>query len=250
MPYLQTEVSAGPYIFTYKGFALRYRKKYPRGPNINKCSHEQQRRNDYYARRNRIWKIAENFTSGDLWVTCTYKPNKRPEDMKFAQKDRNKFLRRIRDECNKHGIPFVYMGMTERGVRGAVHHHFIIRRGVDEGIIYKAWKEYGSIKISEIGSGDEIDFSALTFDDDKTEHDDDIIKLAKYFVKGDSDKSEKTFTQSRNLRKPKIKKRIIRAERWVSKPKPKKGYEIQSIYDGFHDFSGYPYQDYIQVRRC
>ena len=215
MPYLKTEVKCGPYIFTYKGFALRYLKKNPRGPNSKVTSEAQKLRNQYYARRRKIWLIATNFSKGDLWITLTYKKNKRPADMVGAKKDRTKFIRKIRDNCKKNNIAFIYMGMTEVGVRGGVHHHFIMSSRIDENNIFQSWKNYGFVKVGAIG-----------------------------------DISEKDYTQSKYLKQPKIHKKIIKAERWAGIPKPKKGYAIQSVYDGFHDFSGYPYQEYVMVRRC
>ena len=104
------------------------------------------------------------------------------------------------------------------------------------------------MKVGAIGDISEISFDES--DEDAEQAQDDVIKLAKYFVKGDSDKSEKDYTQSKYLKQPKIHKKIIKAERWAGIPKPKKGYAIQSVYDGFHDFSGYPYQEYVMVRRC
>lgn len=248
MPYLKTEVKCGPYIFTYKGFALRYLKKNPRVPNSKVTSEAQKLRNQYYARRRKIWLIATNFSKGDLWITLTYKKNKRPADMVGAKKDRTKFIRKIRDNCKKNNIAFIYMGMTEVGVRGGVHHHFIMSSRIDENNIFQSWKNYGFVKVGAIGDISEISFDES--DEDAEQAQDDVIKLAKYFVKGDSDKSEKDYTQSKYLKQPKIHKKIIKAERWAGIPKPKKGYAIQSVYDGFHDFSGYPYQEYVMVRRC
>ena len=140
------------------------------------------------------------------------------------------------------------MGMTEVGVRGGVHHHFIMSSRIDENNIFQSWKNYGFVKVGAIGDISEISFDES--DEDAEQAQDDVIKLAKYFVKGDSDKSEKDYTQSKYLKQPKIHKKIIKAERWAGIPKPKKGYAIQSVYDGFHDFSGYPYQEYVMVRRC
>lgn len=252
MPYLKTEVKCGPYIFTYKGFALRYLKKNARGPNIKITTEAQKARNQYYSRRKRIWLIATNFSKGDLWITLTYKKNNRPADMAGAKKDRTKFIRKIRNHCKKNNIRFIYMGMTEIGMRGGVHHHFIMKNGIDESKIFQAWKNFGFVKIGAIGDieteiqSDEFD----EYEEQKKHTEDDVIRLAKYFVKGDSDKSEKNYIQSRYLKQPKIRKQIIKAERWTGIPKPKKGYTIQSVYDGFHDFSGFPYQEYLMIRRC
>lgn len=239
MPYIKEKAKAGPYIFVSKKFSLRYgRKNIPRGPNINKTSELQKEINAFKKRRMLLWLFCENFRNGDKWLTFTYNSGKRPGTMKEAKKDRCKLIRKIRDYYNKIGIPFVYMAMTERGERGGLHHHIVIRGGVDYNIIAKAWEKYGGWQGKTIGV------------DNIGGYTDDILNVGKYFVKGRSDKSEKNYTKSKNLRQPKITVEVIEAERWTSKPRPEKGYDILDTYDGFHDFSGYPYQDYIQVRRC
>ena len=130
----------------------------------------------------------------------------------------------------KKNIPLTYTAMTERGIKGGLHHHLIIKNVFDIGIIISLW-EYGKVHIENI-------------------YTDSMYDLAMYFVKGDSEKSEKDFTSSRNMKKPKIKYRIVKAERWTSTPRAKKHYEIIHRFDGFHDFSGFPYQEYVMVRRC
>lgn len=239
MQYIKEIVRAGPYIFTSKKFSLRYgRKNIPRGPNINKCSDKQKEINEFKKRRRLLWLFCENFKNGDKWITLTYSKGKRPDSMKEAEQDRRKFIRKLRDYYKKLGIPFVYMAMTERGERGGLHHHIVIRGNVDYNIIAKAWEHNGGWQAKTIGVDNIGGFT------------DDILNVGKYFVKGRSEKSEKSYTKSNNLRQPRIVVEIIKAERWTSKPRPKKGYDIIDIHDGFHDFSGFPYQEYIMVRRC
>ena len=231
MQYIQKTIYAGEHIFTEKCFSARYGKKnVPRGPNIKKCSDEQKRRNELQKKKRIIWLICENFRKGDWWITFTYRRADRPEDLKSAKKQRKKFIRRLRDILKRMGIPFVYMAMTERGTKGGLHHHFIIRNNFDIGIIAKLW-EWGKVIIDDIYS-------------------DSLYDVAEYFTKGDSEESEKDFTKSKNLRQPRIKIKVVKAERWVSDPKPKKDYYIVHLWNGFHDFSGFPYQEYVQVRRC
>lgn len=239
MPYVKKTVTAGNYVFTEKHFAIRIgKKKIPRGPNIKKTSEQQQRINEYKKRRRLLWIFCTNFINGDKWITLTYNKGKRPDDMDGAIKDRKQFLRRLRDRYNRNKIPFAYMAMTERGTKGGIHHHIVIRGSADYNLIAKAWERYGGWQAKTIGVDNIGGFT------------DDILNLGKYFVKGRSENSEKNYTKSNNLRLPKIDIEIIEAQRWTSKPRPKKGYDILDVYDGFHDFFGRPYQDYIQVRRC
>lgn len=239
MPYIKKTITAGNYLFIEKCFSIRIGKKnIPRGPSINKCSEKQKKINEFKKRRRLLWVFCANFVNGDKWLTCTYNKGKRPDNMADAIKDRKKFLRKLRDWYRKNGIPFVYMAMTERGTKGGLHHHIVIRGAVDYNVIAKAWEKYGGWKAKTIGVDNIGGFT------------DDIVNVAKYFVKGRSEDSEKSYTKSKNLRQPKIDVEIIEAERWTSKPRPKKGYIVLDVYDGFHDFFGRPYQDYIQVRRC
>lgn len=237
MVYLKETVRAGQYIFTEKHYSLRYGKKnIPRGPNIGKTSEQQQRINEFKKRRKLLWIFCANFINGDKWITLTYKRGKRPDNMADAIKDRKRFLRKLRDWYRKNGIPFVYMAVTERGTKGGLHHHIVIRGIVDYNIVAKAWEKYGGWQAKTIGVDNIGGFT------------DDILNLARYFIKGQSELSEKNYTKSNNLRQPKIKVKVIHAERWTSKPRPLKGYMILDVHDGFHDFFGKPYQDYIQRR--
>lgn len=239
MPYIKKTITAGNYIFVEKHYAIRYgRKRLPRSSNIRHTSEQQKRINEFKKRRRLLWIFCANFVNGDKWIALTYNRGKRPESMERAKADRKRFLRKLRDWYRKNGIPFAYMAMTERGIKGGLHHHVVIRGVVDYNIIAKAWEKYGGWQAKTIGV------------DNIGGHTDDILNVGKYFVKGRSEDSEKDYTKSNNLRPPKIDSEIIEAERWTSKPRPKKGYTVLDIYDGFHDFFGMPYQEYIQVRRC
>lgn len=239
MLYVKKTTRAGNYIFTEKHFSSRIGKKnIPRGPNINKCSEKQEKINEFNKRRRLLWIFCANFINGDKWITLTYSRSKRPDDMEGAIKDRKKFLRRLRDWYKRNGIPFLYMAMTERGTKGALHHHIAIHGIVNYNIIAKAWEKFGGWKAKTIGA------------DNIGGYTDDILNVGKYFVKGHYENSEKNYTKSSNLFIPKPEIEIIQAERWTSKPRPQKGYVVLDIYDGFHDFFGMPYQEYIQVRRC
>ena len=231
MAYIEKTIIAGEHIFKEKSFSARYGKKnIPRGPNWNECSEVQRRRNELLKKKRIVWNICTNFKKSDWWVTLTYRRTERPDSMVMAKKQRSRFISRLREKLKKKDIPLTYTAMTERGVKGGLHHHFIIKNVFDIGIIISLW-EHGKVHIENI-------------------YTDSMYDLAMYFVKGDSEKSEKDFTSSRNMKKPKIRYRIIQAERWTSTPRAKKHYEIIHRFDGFHDFSGFPYQEYVMVRRC
>ena len=81
-------------------------------------------------------------------------------------------------------------------------------------------------------------------------------QLASYLIKETSRTfskpgaaTRKRWTQSKGLKKPVVKYKIIPADKWVKEPRPKKGYYIpkDSIVSGVDDFTGMPYQRYIMI---
>ncbi len=233
LPYIKQTVRAGNTIFTYKYFSLRYGlRNIARGPNEGRYTEYQKKINENLRNKKLIWYLCENFSKGDWWITLNYRRGERPEDIIRAESNLKKVLAKLRRQLKKQGIAFSYMAMTEQGKKGGLHHHIVIRNNFDVGMIIKnkMWP-HGKVIIDDI-------------------YTESLCDLADYFVKGDSKESEKRYTRSRNLRPPKIKKTVVPAKGWAKAPKPKKGYDIAHQYNGFHDFSGYPYQEYTQVRRC
>ena len=171
MAYIEKTIVAGEHIFKEKGFSARYGKKnIPRGPNWNECTEVQRRRNELLKKKRIVWAICTNF--------------KKTDSMLVAKKHRSRFIRRLRDRLKKKNIPLTYTAMTERGIKGGLHHHLIIKNVFDIGIIINL-REYGKVHIENI-------------------YTDSMYDLAMYFVKGDSEKSEKDFTSSRNMKKPEL----------------------------------------------
>lgn len=103
------------------------KKNIPRGPNWNECSEVQRRRNELLKKKRIVWNICTNFKKSDWWVTLTYRRSERPDSMVMAKKQRSRFIRRLREKLKKKDIPLTYTAMTERGVKGGLHHHFITK---------------------------------------------------------------------------------------------------------------------------
>lgn len=233
MAYIQKLVVTPNATFTYKHYSARYGKKGKRGERIGPTSQQQKKINMRIARHKILWTICWWFRRDDYLLTLTYRRADRPETAKEAAAKAGKALSKLRRILKDDGIKLSYMLMTERGERGAIHHHVLIKNRFNIGIFFdkRLW-EYGGVH-------HDPEFMKNT----------PIIKIAKYFVKGNSDNSEKLFSKSRDLICPKPEVKIIPADTWREKPVIKKGYELWNLAEGVECERGTIYQEYIMVRR-
>ena len=233
MPYLQKMVITPNAIFTYKNNSARYGKKGKRGERIGPTSEQQKKINKRIARHKKLWTICKWFRNTDYLLTLTYRLADRPKTAKEAHAIAGKVMAKLSRILKAKGIKLSYKLMTERGERGAVHHHVLIKNTFNIGIFFekRLW-EYG----------------AVHYDPEEMKRTK-IIQIAKYFVKGDSDDSEKLFSKSRDLVCPKPLVKIIPADDWRDKPIVKKNYELWDFADGVEGERGTMYQEYIMVKR-
>jgi hypothetical protein len=77
-----------------------------------------------------------------------------------------------------------------------------------------------------------------------------LIKETRKTFKEAGSPSKRRWNPSRNLKKPVIKKEIIKSNEWRKEPKAIKGYMLEknSIQEGFHDITGWPYQKYTMIK--
>ncbi len=191
---------------------------------------------------NRVKKIQRlilaNFREGDWHLVLKYKKDKRPESIRDAKKILKKFIDAMRETYKKAGRPFKYICVTERGKRGACHHHLIIEDIVDsklntKKVVMKLWREgsWAFIPLYEDGE----------FED-----------LADYIAKKETKEENEgcSYSRSRNLITPQPQKEIIRHKRWSREPRPEKGWYIlpDSVRNGENPVTGYPYQCYMMRR--
>ena len=185
-------------------------------------------------KRRRVQRlIMANFGEGDLHVTLTYRKEERPETAEMANALRAKFLSELRKGFKKAGVELKYIGVTETGSRGAVHHHIVINNpeGLDvTKLIQRSWK-HGQTYYSPL------------YEDGEYE------QLADYLLKGESDKGA-SYTRSRNLKIPEPKRELVLSKRWKDPPTVPKGWEIikETVFNGTNPVTGYPYQRYM-IRR-
>ncbi|MEG1437401.1 MAG: hypothetical protein RSC30_07460 [Oscillospiraceae bacterium] len=236
MPYVQLTVKAGKTIEVFKYFSTRYgNSSTNRGLRDKQTPEQQIKVNRDHAERNLRWLINENFGENDIHLVATYKRENRP-DIETALKQRRNMLRRFERVYEKSGLEFKYIAVTEYK-NTAIHHHLIINR-IDVSLLQEKWT-FGKLRPTYLDdTGDYSELAAYL-----------IKETDKTFQNSDSP-IKKRWSSSKNLKKPKIKKQIIKASTWNKTPKEKKGYYIDknSIYNGEHKFTGHPYQTYIMRR--
>lgn len=85
-----------------------------------------------------------NFSPEDIEIHATYRDQ--PEDEKAALRDRTNFIRTVQRYAKKNDLGEVkYLGVTERGKKGAgkFHHHITIHveKGIDRDVLEKMWTQ-------------------------------------------------------------------------------------------------------------
>ncbi len=235
MPYIKEICRAGKTIEVVKKFSPRFGKKIPRtAGKFNETTDEQKKVNERAAAIKLRRLINHNFSPGDFHLILTYSQEKKPKTAAAARKDLENFLRRLRSTYKKQGEELKYITVTEYKNRN-IHHHLVINctRTKD---ITNAWKS-GRIKVNPLD--DSGQYRALA------EY---LIKETQKTFKTPTSAYGKRWNQSRNLKKPEVIKKIIKASSWAKNPRPEKGYRIEEVYNGYSDKFGYPYQCCTMVR--
>lgn len=225
------------------GRVMQIEKRYPgnygapgleRAPKRKRTPEDVARQN----MRNRVKKVQRlilaNFREGDWHLILTYKKGLRPDTLNEGKGRVKKFLDHMRAAYKKAGRAFKYICVTEKGKRGACHHHLIIEDIADaelntKNLAMKFWNWGRKTFLPLYEEGE--------FED-----------LAEYITKKET-KEEGTgcsYTRSRNLIVPQPKKEAIHRKTWRKDPKPKKGYYVipDSVVNGVNPVTGYPYQHY------
>lgn len=240
MPYKRKTAYAGKFIEETKYHSFKHPplKGTPAMPRRNKNSlttAEQQKVNERMAEENLRLLIMENFKSDDYYLTLTYAAAVTPEECKEAIRN---FIRRLSYFYKKRKVELKYIVVTE--YRPQLHHHVLINQEfiLKTKDLKMLWPQ--GFHKRESYQGEAIDAK----------------RIASYFVKEeraayylDNKVFKRRWTPSRNLRKPKVKKKVIASCTWQKAIKPPKGYYLDksSIRQGFTVF-GYPYQFYRFIR--
>ena len=267
MPYINIEtIFANGDIRVEKCFSLRYGKKGKRGCNVSATGETQKKINQRRAAQRREDLIYNNFSEGDLWARLTYPPELRPAEFDDAHKTVMGFMKKI-----KRKYPdTMYMIKTETSVRGNHHHHMffswgdtLIKRkivdaqtGKKHEIMIKPgaselkamWREHIGVKPVRVGGGrvEEIyNFSNGAL----------LAYFSKHMPKRNATEGTEAeylpekYSHSRNLKAPKVVRRIISNKSWRKTPVPRKGFEITDLWNGT-DLTGFEKQTYFLRKRC
>lgn len=229
MPYIKQTVRAGNVTEVYKYYSGRYKKKgVSPTPRKEKTSEKQALINQEHSLRNLRWLINANFTKNDIHLVLTYRRDKRPS-LEDGLHILSNALKRFRRVYKKQGLEFKYIAVTEYHNK-AIHHHLIVNR-IDVSLLQEKWP-FGALRPTFIYS-------------------EDLTQLAAYLIKETSKHLgdgpiNKRFSHSTNLKKPEIKKEIIKADSWMMIPKAPKGWILvtDSVIDYVNEF-GYPSQQYV-----
>ncbi len=245
MPYVIRTVVAGDVIEVKKMFTGRLHPiNAVRGKNCGKTPENQEKANERKAEERLRWKLNANFTKNDLHAVLHY--NDKAQGLEKIEEDLRKFLRNLRAICKKNGIALKYIACTETKRMTNPHHHVILPE-MDPKLIVEAWDRAG-------GNG-RVSFKLL---DSRGNHE----KLAAYLIKETRStqkrhaerKGKKRFSCSQGLIMPEPEYRTIGATSWRKEPAPIKGYRLYkdeegvTVRTGFHEISGYAWQEYFMVR--
>ena len=236
MPYIQAITRAGRSLILEQYQAPRYNIKDTSRSFLGEGTSEaHEKANARREVRELTIKLNANFRPGDFHLVLDYTKADRPQTIDEAKEDRMQFMRRLRYLYTKKGIPLKYIIVTEWGVKGGLHHHLVINRGVDSDRIRKIWNK------------GRVHFNLL---DDTGEY----SKLASYLLKRRAEWKKRgghgrQWTGSRNLKRPKTVKKVIRMEVYYERPKPRKGYILveSSEVEGFTK-DGFPYRSCVFVK--
>lgn len=240
MSYTEMVVYAGQTIEIKKYHTGKSRPKgEPRNKRFRETTVSQEEVNRKNAEATLRWLLNENFRGGDYHIVLNYQrkpsePHRTPEQMKSDVKT---FLRKMRAEFRKQDEEFKYIYVFEIGEKGSRHTHVVMNH-IDLRCVQKYWP-YSRITCTPLDSSGSY------------------WKLANYLMKY-SDKTFRTvgalmgkrYSRSRNLRLPKIRKRVIKkASTYRDVATAKKGYfiDIDTIESGVDAF-GYSFIKYTMVR--
>lgn len=180
-----------------------------RNPKTKPSKEAVQKVNQRNAEKMLTLKINHNFKPGDWHITLTYEVE---PDIDTAKKDKEKFLRNLKNYAKKNNITFKRVDVTEYENK-RVHHH-IVMSYIDPEVIKKYWNK-GIIR-----------FAAL-------DQSGNYKKLAEYLIKETSktfrkndNPNKRRYNCSRNIETPEIKRERVHERELYRDIKPLKGYYI------------------------
>lgn len=235
MAYVKRVTKAGERIRIEKYYTSRYgsKGKCTRSQNFGKSPEAVTIRNRRYAKMKADDIFNENFRAGDLTITFTFEPDKRPKSTDELKDIWSKYLRKVRKAYKKAGKVFKWMkGIDTNEKNPHIHAAF---SAIDISLLPE-W-EYGKIHINPV---------------DKREH----HTFGSYVYKQGKETDEKkrlegceiqSYSHSRNLVIPVPDYEYISNDHWAEEPRAPKGYYVvkDSIQNWEDEVNGYKHQSYI-----
>lgn len=173
----------------YKTATSRKRKSKPTPEAMQKL-------NDLHTQNKMIRIINANFTENDVKLDLTYAPEFEPESFEEAEKELERYLRRVKHWRKKNGYPELkYFACTEQGsVKKRLHHHLILSEMPINVLIALWWKGEHSLG--------RVETNLLQFNEEG------CAALVRYMLKQDRvTKGKSKYKRSRNMIIPQPKKR-------------------------------------------
>lgn len=235
MPYIKETITTKKIIEVSKTYSGRYGTKgIPRSSNRKKTPEQMQKANERQAEKQLRGKLEANFTGGDMHNVLTYAID--PPEPAQAKKYLDKFVRDARQMMRKSGKELKYIIVTE--YKNARIHHHVVMNYFDLAALQGLWP-YGKIRPTLLDDGGDYHRLAAYL----------IKETSKTFRDPDATQRQR-WTPSRNLKKPDIKKEVVRSIRYAEEPRPVKGYYIipGSLINRINPITGYPYQIYRMAR--
>lgn len=252
MPYIEERCIAGRTVEVEKYYSYHYGKHWVRGEYRAPSKEAVKKSNKRQAVKKLRRLLNANFKDGeDCLITCTFRPEDRPQTYQELLKVAQLFIRRLRKEYKTYNYPLKYIYVLEKGPGkkgdgsdGAVHIHMVV--SWNHAMIFaRCWKWGYPPKVEILGS------------------DGQYAKIAEYFMKY-SNKTEKTLEEqgekigkayypSKNLIRPEPVKRVVQAERFKETPRVPKGYRLDkdSERSGLSELTGMPFYGYTIIKmRC
>ena len=156
----------------------------------------QQNLNARNARRYFIQLLNANFTESDIHWTGTYDDAHLPDSIEQADHDLELFLRRVRSQSRKRGLPAPrFIAVTEWREEGdglpavRVHHHVVLSCGLSRDELERLWYRGKDKERLGITNADRLQFDRESLE-----------RLANYVTKYTNRK--RRWRQSRGLEKP------------------------------------------------
>lgn len=186
MPVREKRYICGKYLEVEIYPITKFEQKKKRSKKIKESRKEQKNLNDKNAKKHLRRIINANFDNKDLFVHLTYDSNNLANSEEEAVKDRNNFIRRVKNYRKKNGLDELkYVAVYEyheatkdKRTKTRIHHHLVMS-GMDRDIIEGIWKKGRA-------NADRLKSNELGFEE-----------LANYILK--DPKGKKRWCQSRNM---------------------------------------------------